>query len=177
MVELCVIITSPHGGAPDEVTLSVTTRDHTAGNNVHMVHTCYNCVHSMSLLAVAGHDYAAVVSDELVFRHGENRVCYTVNIQQDYVCENISNEQFFSDLAYVSGLQPVIDPSTVLVFIDDTKEQECSKYLLYYSYSCPYNNGREQVDLLDCHRNSLSCVSVFCMFGSVCFCNRVYYYW
>ena len=62
-----------------------------------------------------------------MLNYGETRVCYIVSILQDSICENTTNERFFSDLAYVSGLQLTIDPSTVQVFIDDTEEPECGK--------------------------------------------------
>jgi len=79
------------------------------------------------LLLVAGLDYAAVVGDEIMFNYGETRVCYTVSILQDSLCENTTKERFFADLAYVSGLQLTINPATVQVFIDDTEEPECGK--------------------------------------------------
>ena len=91
-----------------------------------MLLLCYITLYIL-LLVVAGQDYAAVTGDELMFNYGEIRTCYTVSILQDSVCENTTNKVFFSDLAYVSGLQPTIDPSTVQVFIDDTEEPECSK--------------------------------------------------
>lgn len=81
----------------------------------------------ISLLAVADDDYEAVIDLELVISRGETRVCYTLSILQDLVCEDTPNEQFLSDLAYVSGLQPTINLSTAIVLIDDTEEPECSK--------------------------------------------------
>jgi len=60
-----------------------------------------------------------------VFNYGDTRVCHTLDILQDSTCEYPFNE-FFSDLAYVSGVQPItIAPPTAQVVIDDTAEPEC----------------------------------------------------
>ena len=68
----------------------------------------------------------AVAGEELVFNRGDTRVCHTIDILQDSICESDPNEQFFSDLAYVSGVQPInIFPMTAEVIIDDTAEPEC----------------------------------------------------
>ena len=81
------------------------------------------------ILADAGSDYEGVVGEVLVFTHNDTRVCHTINIFQDDDCENNPNEDFFSDLSYVSGVLPItIDPPTAQVIIDDTLERECSKY-------------------------------------------------
>jgi len=55
---------------------------------------------------VAGSDYVAF-TEELAFSHGDTR-----------------------DLAYVRGVQPiVISPATVQVIFDDTRVEECGKYM------------------------------------------------
>ena len=77
---------------------------------------------------VAGDDYTAVDGEELAFPRGSTRRCHTIDIVNDDICETDPNE-FYSDLAYVSGVQPItIDPSTAQVVIDDSRETECSKY-------------------------------------------------
>ena len=82
---------------------------------------------------VAGADYVAVAGEELVFNRGDTRVCHTIDILQDNICEYPPNENFFSDLAYVSGMQPItIAPPTAQVIIDDSDEPECE-----YSMSLP----------------------------------------
>ena len=64
-----------------------------------------------------------------MFAEGATRVCHTIDILQDEMCEYPPNEFFFSDLAYVSGLLPItISPETAQVVIDDSSEAECSKY-------------------------------------------------
>ena len=85
----------------------------------------YSAYHS----TVAGVDYVAVAGEELVFSRGATRVCHTIDILQDNICESSPNEFFFSDLAYVSGVQPItISPPTAQVVIDDSMEEEC-KYV------------------------------------------------
>ena len=75
---------------------------------------------------VVGADYVAVVGAELVFNSGDTRVCHTIEILQDDICEYPPNEFFFSNLAYVSGVMPItIAPDTAQVVIDDSDEQEC----------------------------------------------------
>ena len=75
---------------------------------------------------VAGEDYTAVDGEELVFPRGSTRMCHTIDITNDDICESDPNEFFFSDLAYVSGDQPIaIAPSTARVVIDDSDEPEC----------------------------------------------------
>ena len=71
-------------------------------------------------------DYEEVVDEQLVFNTGDTRVCHSITILQDNVCESDPNEYFFSNLSYVSGVQPIsIDPPTAQVIIDDTNEPEC----------------------------------------------------
>ena len=76
-------------------------------------------------------DYTAVVNQLLVFNLGDERVTHTITINQDNECEDDSSEDFFSNLAHVSGVQPitVIRPHSQVI-IDDTLEPECSKCIL-----------------------------------------------
>ena len=77
---------------------------------------------------VAGEDYTAVVGEPLAFAKGQSRECHTMLITQDDICDNDRIEDFFSDLAYVSGIMPInIDPPRTRVIIDDTNEPECGK--------------------------------------------------
>ena len=78
----------------------------------------------------------AVVNHPLVFNPGETRVCHAIEILQDDMCENRPNEDFFSDLSYVSGPQPIIDPSEARVVIIDDGELECGKCGLCYIVMC-----------------------------------------
>ena len=82
----------------------------------------YSAYHS----TVAVADYEAVASEDLVFSRGATRACHTIYINQDNICESSSNEFFFSDLAYVSGILPItISPPTARVIIDDSDQPEC----------------------------------------------------
>ena len=77
-------------------------------------------------------DYDSVVGQPLVFGLGDTRVCHTVNITDDNICEIDPDEQFFSNLSYVSGLQPItIDPARTTVIIDDSAEPECGKCVAF----------------------------------------------
>ena len=92
---------------------------------VHIIHI--QDTHAFFLFTtVAGADYVAVAGEQLVFNVGDTRVCHTIDILQDNICENDPNEFFLSDLAYVSGVQPItIYPPTAQVIIDDSAEPEC----------------------------------------------------
>ena len=61
-------------------------------------------------------------------------MCHTITIIQDNICEIDPNEQFFSDLSFISGLQPItINPARATVIIDDSAEPECGMYNVLYS--------------------------------------------
>ena len=131
MVELCAVVTSHPGGAPRAFSISATTRDGTAGS-VHYTHS-RPCTNVLSFTTVAGDDYVAVAGEELVFNRGDTRVCHTIDILRDQSIEIDSNEQFFSDLAYVSGVLSItISPPTAQVIIDDCDGQECKFYCQYH---------------------------------------------
>ena len=57
---------------------------------------------------------------------GSLRQCYFVNILNDIMCE-VPPENFFADLALVSGRMVSINPPTTQIFIDDSGEPECGK--------------------------------------------------
>ena len=88
---------------------------------------------------VSGADYGAQ-SAVLVFNRDDTRSCHIITIVDDNVCEYPPNENFFSDLAYVSGMQPItISPPTAEVIIDDSDQPECGEYsmsLLVGQRSC-----------------------------------------
>ena len=76
------------------------------------------------LTTVAGVDYEAVDGEELVFNRGDQRVCHTIVILNDNILEYPPNENFFSNVKFLSGVQPIIvDPQTAEVVIDDSSEQ------------------------------------------------------
>ena len=63
----------------------------------------------------------------LIFGVGDIRVCSDIMILNDRNCE-IPIEDFFSNLAYVSGEQPInVDPTRTRVIIKDTAEPECGR--------------------------------------------------
>ena len=79
-------------------------------------------------------DYVAVDGEILTFSLGENRVCHTIDIIQDMVCEaHPESEHFFSDLTPVIGTRDItIDPPTTQVVIYDLDEPECRKSYLQF---------------------------------------------
>ena len=61
----------------------------------------------------------------LIFGVGDYLVCLDINTVNDNSCEIDAIEDFFSNLAYVSGEQPInIDPARAHVIINDTAEPE-----------------------------------------------------
>ena len=78
------------------------------------------------VISVAGGDYVSE-SVNLIFAPGSMRECHTVSLLQDDECEQ-PPEDFFADLAYVSGIQPINIPiPTTQVSIHDFGEPECGK--------------------------------------------------
>ena len=73
-------------------------------------------------------DYNGVANGILTYNQGDERVTHTIIINQDDLCETDPYEDFFSNLALNSGIQPI----TVIrrrsqIIINDTLEPECSK--------------------------------------------------
>ena len=73
-------------------------------------------------------DYVAVSGQPLQFSQGDTSRCHTITINQDGVCEDQLNEEFFSFLTLSSGIQPisVVEPFARVVILED-EEPECSK--------------------------------------------------
>ena len=70
----------------------------------------------------------------MVFVPGSMRECHNVSILQDEECE-LPLEDFFADLAFVSGIQPInISIPTSEVIIDVSGELECSKCSLTHTH-------------------------------------------
>ena len=58
------------------------------------------------------------------------RVCHTITINQDENCENNPNEDFFSNLALASGMQPItVIRERARVIIDDNMDDSTKLYL------------------------------------------------
>ena len=72
---------------------------------------------------------SVAVSGLLQFNQGDMRVCHTITINQDEICENNPNEDFFSNLAFASGMRLItVIREHARVIIDDNMESECSKF-------------------------------------------------
>ena len=76
-------------------------------------------------------DYGGVIDQLVQFNTGDTKQTHTITIAQDLLCEDDPNE-FFSNIALVSGTQPieVIHPQA-RVIIDDSMEPECGKQSLF----------------------------------------------
>ena len=74
-----------------------------------------------------GTDYRGQIAN-LAFAVGDSESCHTVVILQDDVCEHPVPEDFFANLAYVSGIQNInIVRDRARVLIDDSSEPECGE--------------------------------------------------
>ena len=62
------------------------------------------------------------------FNIGDTFQTHTIIINNDMECENMPNEEFFSNITFNSGVQSitVINPQAI-VTIDDSGEAECSE--------------------------------------------------
>ena len=70
----------------------------------------------------------SVFNVRLAFSIGDVRVCHTVHIIDDVVCEDNPNESFFSSLDVGSREQAIIvEPSLTEVIIDNTNQPECGE--------------------------------------------------
>ena len=59
--------------------------------------------------------------EELVFNCGDQRVCHTLVILNDKILEYPPNENYFSNVKFLSGVQPIIvGPQATEVVIDYT---------------------------------------------------------
>ena len=65
----------------------------------------------------------------LTFAAGDSESCHTVVINQDDECEDPVPEDFFANLAYVSGIQNInVVQDRTRVLIDDSSESECGEF-------------------------------------------------
>ena len=79
------------------------------------------------LSLVEGTDYVGQTAN-LAFTVGDSKKCHTVDIRQDDECEHPVPEDFFANLAYVSGIQNInIVRDRTRVIIDDSSEPECGE--------------------------------------------------
>ena len=75
------------------------------------------------------------MSGQLQFNQGDTRICHTITINQDEICENNPREDFFSNIALASGIQPITAiRERAQIIIDDDMEPECSKFYVEVSF-------------------------------------------
>ena len=71
--------------------------------------------------------YVDVIDFIIQFNTGDSKVCHNITIIDDQLCEE-PNEEFLSNLALVSGMQPIdVIRTPATIIINDTTEPECSK--------------------------------------------------
>ena len=82
-------------------------------------------------------DYVAVSGEIVQFNVGDTFQTHTIIINNDMNCEDMPNEELFSNIALDSGVQPinVINPQAT-VTIDDSGEAECSELCCVQKYRC-----------------------------------------
>ena len=78
----------------------------------------------MYLLLVQGIDFIRQ-SVSLAFTHGDSRMCHTVDIIHNNICE--PSEDFFANLTNVSGTNIIILQGRTRVLIEDSNEPECGE--------------------------------------------------
>ena len=82
------------------------------------------------MISGSGDDYEAVVGEVVHFKVGEKFKTHTITINDDIICENSTNESFFSKIALSAGTQLVsLVDSVTTVTIDDSNQAECCKLL------------------------------------------------
>ena len=80
----------------------------------------------MSNTAVADGDYVPVAGEIVQFNTGDITRTHTIIINDDIVCENNPNENFFSNIALDSGIPDItVTVPRATVTIDDSGEDEC----------------------------------------------------
>ena len=126
-VTLCAVVMNFPDGSPRPFVVSATTDDGIASklDFEQKMKTLFK----ISPYPASGVDYVGVADVPLIFGVGDYRVCLDMNVMNDSNCEIDPIEDFFSNLAYVSGEQPInIDPARTHVIINDTAEPECGRY-------------------------------------------------
>ena len=85
-------------------------------------------------------DYVAVSGEIVQFNVGDTFQTHTIIINNDMDCEDMPNEEFFSNIALYSGVQPInVINTNAIVTINDSGEAECSELwcvLMYTSVLC-----------------------------------------
>ena len=77
----------------------------------------------LCFILVAPEDYTSSTGI-LTFNTGDNRQCHDVEIVNDAIYES-KLEQFFSNLALVSGAPVTVDPESAQVIINDDDDCKC----------------------------------------------------
>ena len=85
--------------------------------------------HSLPSSTVVDGDYVPVNGQIVTFDTGDITQTHTITINQDDICENMPNENFFSNVALASGIPDItVTVPRATITIDDTNEIECRMY-------------------------------------------------
>ena len=88
---------------------------------------------SSSVYSEATTDYVGLADVHLYFGVGDLRVYNNIEVIHNNICESEQIKDFFVDLVYVRGEQPiVIDPERTRIVINSTAETECGKLCSYF---------------------------------------------
>ena len=129
MVELSVLVTDPPmGGASRPFSFLLSTKDGTASKTVLLSITYVDAF----LLLGSSEDYKRIKNEVLQFNTGDERVSYSIVVNDDSICERTSQE-FFLELSLHSGALPItISQSKARITINsDSIDTDCSKLLCY----------------------------------------------
>ena len=73
-------------------------------------------------------DYVPVSGQIINFNRGDVTQTHTITINDDDLCENDPNENFFSNIVLASGIPDInVTVPRATITIGDTNEIECSK--------------------------------------------------
>ena len=73
-------------------------------------------------------DYVPVSGQIIQFNRGDVSQTHTITINDDDLCENDPNENFFSNIDLASGIADIdVTLPRATVTIDDTTEPDCGK--------------------------------------------------
>ena len=71
-----------------------------------------------------------MVGEVIQFNAGDRFQTHTITIKNDIICENATNETFFSEISLsAETLQVSVVNSQKTITIDDSNEAECCKFI------------------------------------------------
>ena len=124
ILQVCAVVMNVPSGSPAPFTLSATTEDGEAGNKncpIVIISETNTFFHAESDV-----DYSGFEDVPLIFEVGDHRVCHSIHVLNDSLCELSPTEYFISLLEYESGeIMVIISPDQTRIIINDTSD--CGK--------------------------------------------------